>query len=234
MQFAAGEHRLEQIARIHRSLAGAGADDGVQFIDEEDHLAFRSGDLLQNSLEPLLEFAPVLGTGDQRAHVEGDDLPVLEVFRNVAAHHTAGESFDDGGLADAGLADQHRVVLGAARQDLDHPPDLVVTADDRVELVLHRHLGEVARILLERLEGALGIRRGDPLVAPDGLERLQHAVGGETGLAQQLRRGRAGGGEHRQKQVFDADVFILHRLGLPGGFHQQRAELPGVVDLLCL
>ena len=35
------------------------------------------------------------------------------------------EPLDDGGLAHAGLADQHRVVLGAAGQDLDDALDLL-------------------------------------------------------------------------------------------------------------
>ena len=53
---------------------------------------------------------------------------------HVAGHDPLGQALDDGGLADAGLADQHRVVLGAAGQHLDDPADLGVTADDRVEL----------------------------------------------------------------------------------------------------
>ena len=44
------------------------------------------------------------------------------------------EAFGDRGLADAGLADERRVVLGAAREDLDDPLDLLLAADDRVEL----------------------------------------------------------------------------------------------------
>ena len=44
--------------------------------------------------------------------------------------------FDDRGLADAGLADQHRVVLGAPLQHLDRAADLVVAADHRIELAL--------------------------------------------------------------------------------------------------
>ena len=48
----------------------------------------------------------------------------------------AGEPFDDRGLSDAGLADQDRVVLGAAREDLDDAADLLVAPDDRVEAVL--------------------------------------------------------------------------------------------------
>ena len=53
---------------------------------------------------------------------------------HVAADDPLGQPLDDRGLADAGVADEHRVVLGLAGQDLDHPPDLGVAADDRVEL----------------------------------------------------------------------------------------------------
>ncbi len=39
-QLAAGQHRLDHVARVHRRLAGgAGADDGVQLVDERDDLA---------------------------------------------------------------------------------------------------------------------------------------------------------------------------------------------------
>ena len=92
--------------------------------------------VLEDGLEPLFELAAVLGAGDQRAHVERDDALVLEPFGNVAAHDALGEPFDDGGLADARLADEDRVVFGAPREHLDDAADLVVAADDRVELAL--------------------------------------------------------------------------------------------------
>jgi hypothetical protein len=38
-QLAAGEHGLEHVAGVHRALGGAGADDGVQLVDEQDDLA---------------------------------------------------------------------------------------------------------------------------------------------------------------------------------------------------
>ena len=63
-----------------------------------------------------------------------DDALVLQALGHVAAHDALGEALDDGGLADAGLADEHRVVLGAPAQDLDDAADLLVAADDRVEL----------------------------------------------------------------------------------------------------
>ncbi len=89
---------------------------------------------LQHRLEAFLEFAAELGAGDQRAHVERHDAAVLQPFGNVAAHDALRQALDDRGLADAGLADQHRVVLGAARQHLDDAANLLVASDHRIEL----------------------------------------------------------------------------------------------------
>ena len=136
----------------------------------------RIRDFLQHRLEPLLEFAAVLRARDERAHVERDDPLVLEPFGNVLAHDALREPFDDRGLADAGLADEHRIVLGAPRQHLDHPPDLVVAADDRIELALARELGEIAAVSLERLVGALRVLARDALRAAHRGHRLEDGV----------------------------------------------------------
>ena len=48
------------------------------------------------------------------------------------------EALDHRGLADAGLAGEDRVVLPAAHQDVDDLADLLVAADDRVDLALAR------------------------------------------------------------------------------------------------
>ncbi len=77
------------------------------------------------------------------------DALVLQALGHVAAHDALCQALDDGGLADARLADQHRIVLGAAGEHLDDPADLLVAADDRVELALARELGQVAAVLLE-------------------------------------------------------------------------------------
>ena len=133
-QLAAGQHGLDHVAGVHGALGRAGADDGVQLVDEGDDLAFGVGDLLEDRLQALLELAPVLRAGHHRAQVEGQQPLVLEAVGDVTGHDAVGQALDDGGLADAGLADEDRVVLGAAGQDLDDPADLLVPADDRVEL----------------------------------------------------------------------------------------------------
>src|SRR6185437_5314692 len=78
----------------------------------------------------------------------------LEDVRHLVRADASGETFDDRGLADARLADQHRVVLRAARQDLHHALDLGLAADDGVELAFGGELRQVAPELVEEL-GAL-------------------------------------------------------------------------------
>jgi hypothetical protein len=99
---------------------------------------------------------------DQRGQIERVDLLVLEQLRHVAVGDALGEALDDGGLADAGLADEHGVVLGAAREDLHDPLDLGLAADDRIELALGGELGQVATELVEQLGRllALALARG--------------------------------------------------------------------------
>ena len=65
MQFAASQHRLQEIAGVHRALGLAGADDRVQLVNEEDDRALRFCNLLEYRLEPFLEFAAILRAGDQ-------------------------------------------------------------------------------------------------------------------------------------------------------------------------
>ena len=112
----AREHRLQHLGRVHRAFRGAGADDGVQLVDEEDDLPLGFGDFLQHRFEAFLELAAVLGARDERAHVEPEDLLVPEPFRYVTADDALRQAFHDGGLADAGLADENRVVLRAPGQ----------------------------------------------------------------------------------------------------------------------
>ena len=116
--------------------AAARADQRMQLVDEADDLAVGIDDLLHHGLEAVFELAAELGARDHGAEVDGDQLLVLELVGHVAADDALRQAFDDGGLADAGLADQHRVVLGAAAEHLHDAADLVVAADHRVELAV--------------------------------------------------------------------------------------------------
>ena len=65
------------------------------------------------AIQPLLEITAVAATRHEGPEVEGVELLALEGLGHVVGHDALSQSLDDGGLADAGLADEHRVVLGA-------------------------------------------------------------------------------------------------------------------------
>ena len=156
LQLAARERRLEDRRGVDRALGGAGADEVVQLVDEQDDVA-ALGDLLHHLLQALLELAAVLRAGDQRREVERVDLLVLQQLGNLGVGDPLGEPLDDGGLADARLADQHRVVLRAPREDLHDPLDLGLAPDDGVELAVGGELRQVAAELVEQLRGLLRV-----------------------------------------------------------------------------
>ena len=115
-QLAARQHGLDHVAGVHGALGRAGPHDGVELVDEGDDLALGVGDLLQHRLQPLLELAAVLGAGHHGREVEGHHALVAQALGHVALDDALGQPLDDGGLAHAGLADEHGVVLGAPRQ----------------------------------------------------------------------------------------------------------------------
>ena len=209
-ELAAREHRLDHVAGVHRAFRSAGADDGVQLVDERDDLAFRLGDLLQDGLEPLFELAAEPRARDQRAEVQRNHPLVLQAFRHIPGHDPLGEALDDRRLADPGLADKDGVVLRPARQHLDDTANLVVTSDDRVELPFPGQLGEVAPVLLERLVRALRRLAGDALIAAHFLQHAQHSVARDAVLFQQARD-RAGDVRQREQQVLGRDILVGQR-----------------------
>jgi len=120
----------------------------VQLVDEEDDVAARA-DLLQHLLETFLEITAVARPRDERAEVECVELLGVQRLGNVVVDDVLRETFDDRGLADARLTDQHRVVLGAPGKDLHDAFHFRFAPDDRVQLVLTRGLGQVAAELVQ-------------------------------------------------------------------------------------
>src|SRR5690606_7794014 len=203
-------------------FGGTRPDEGVDLVDEGDDVAARA-DLLGDLLEALLEVAAVAGAGDEAAEVERVELLVLERLGHVAAHDRLGEALDDGGLADAGLADQHGVVLGAAGEDLHDPLHLLLAPDDGVELAVARGLREVAAELVEDLAALVG--RGGlvaadrhlllALVAREQLDDLlAHAVEVGAELDEHLGGDALALADEAEQDVLGADVAVaeLQRL----------------------
>ena len=148
LQLTSGEHRLEDRGGVDGAFGRSGAHQGVDLVDEEDDVA-PALDLFEHLLQTLLEVAPIAGAGDEGAEVERIEVLALEIVRDFLGDDALGETLDDGGLPHTGLTDQHRVVLGPAREDLHHTLDLADPADDRVQLPFPCQLGVVPPELIE-------------------------------------------------------------------------------------
>ena len=222
LELAARQHRLEDARGVDRALGGPGAHERVQLVDEQHDVAARA-DLLEDLLQALLEVAAITRARDQRAEVERVDLLSLEGLGDLAADDVLREALHDRGLADAGLADQHRVVLGPARQHLHDPLDLLLAADHRVELGVTRELGEVPAELVEHhraLTGLLALPARRRLALAGGVagqeldHRLADAVEVGAELLQDLRGDALALADEAEQDVLGADVVVTELQGL--------------------
>ena len=150
VQLAAGQRRLEHVPGVHRTLGSPGADDRVHLVDEENDLALVLGHLVDHRLQPLLELAPVLRARDQAGQVEGDEPAIGQRLRHLVVDDPLRNALDDGGLADAGIADQGWVVLRPTREDLDRLLDLARPADHRIQLSLAGLDRQITPVLVKR------------------------------------------------------------------------------------
>ena len=238
LQLTAGEQRLEDAGRVDRALCGTGTDERVDLVDERDDVA-AGADLLGHLLEALLEVTAVAAAGDERAEVERVELLVLQRLRHVAANDRLGEALDDRGLADAGLTDEHGVVLGAAGEDLHDPLHLLLAPDHRVELALAGGLREVAAELVEDLGALVGggvlatdLHRLLALVAAEQLDDLlAHAVEVGAQLHEHLGGDALALADEAEQDVLGADVVVAELQRLAQGQLQHLLGARGERDV---
>ncbi len=223
VQFTAGQRRFQHVAGIHGAFALAGTDHGVQLVNEQDDIAFLLRQIAQHRLQALFELAAVFGAGNQRTHVEREHAPATQAFGHFVVDDALGQAFDDGGLAHAGFADQHRIVLGAALQHLDGAADFLVAADDRIKLAAFGTRGQVDAVLLQSLPVFLGIGIGHRLAAAqsqDGLLELGFiGAGGFQGAP-----GRTAVAGNGQQKPFAGDELILMLLRQFVGLVEQARQ----------
>ena len=147
-QVARREGGLEQVAGIERAARGrACTNEGVDLVDEQ-HGMWVGLELLEHGLEPLFEVAPVLRAGEQCAHVERIHRGGLEDLGHLLFGDAPGQAFGDGRLAHPGLAHQQGVVLAATAEHLHHALDLMLAANEGVDLAFEGQLVEVLGVLV--------------------------------------------------------------------------------------
>ena len=223
VQLTAGQHGLEEIGGVHRAVGLAGPDERVHLVDEEQDAPFGGLHFVEHGLEALFELTAILRAGHERAHVQGEERLIAQAFGDVTIDDTLGEALHDGGLADAGFADEHGVVLGAAGKDADDAADLLVTPDDGIHLARAGAGGEVLPVFGEGFVSGLGVGGSHALRTAHRLERGEDRLTLEADRGERrTKRGRLG---EREQHVLGRHEIILHRLGLVLGLEQERVGL---------
>ena len=129
----------------------------MQFVDKEYDVA-RLADFRHGVFQALLKFSTVFRARQHAGQIERHHALAAQDFGNAALDDELRQPLDDGGLAHAGFADEHGVILGAPRENLHDALDLPRPANDRIQLASLRRLGQIAGKLVER--GRLLFRRG--------------------------------------------------------------------------
>ena len=184
----------------------------MQFIDKQDDTPFGLFDLGQHGLQTLFKFTAVLCACNQCAHIEREDRFVLQRLGHLVRDDPLRKALDDGCLADARFADENGVVLRLAGQDADDIPDLVVTADDRVHLLLPCTLDQIRAVFGKRLIRILRRVGRHALAAAHRLQRLQAGLLRDLVRTEQAFQHRVRVFDQGQKQMLDGDIFVLHLL----------------------
>ena len=149
LQLTAGELRLQQRSSVDRALGGTRTNNGVDLIDEQADVTTLV-DLLEHLLQALLKITTVTGTRNEGTEVQRVQLLITQRLRNTAVDDVERQALNDGGLAHARLADEHRVVLRAARQHLHDALDFLLTPHNRIQLAVLGQLREVSAELIQR------------------------------------------------------------------------------------
>ncbi len=164
-----GEGGFQDVGSVHAALRVPGAHQVVNLVNKENHVPV-CPDLLHQALDSALELAPELGASHQGCQIQQLDLLLLEPDRHIPLGNAQGKPLCHSGFAHAGLADQAGVVLGSAGENLHHPLNLLLPANDAVQLPGPGPGGQIRAVILDVLA----------LLLVDILPALPHSPGREA------------------------------------------------------
>ena len=137
----------------------------MQLINEQNDLSLTVLHILKNRFQTLLKFSSVLGTRYQCSHVQCKNLLILQSLRYITFHNTLCQTFYNCCLTYTRLTDQNRVVLRLTGKDTDHIPDLVIPANNRIQLLVSGFLYQILSVFGKCIIGRLRIVAGNSLIA---------------------------------------------------------------------
>ena len=148
LNLSAREHRLHDIRRVQRTFRAPRTDDGVNLVNEKQHIAAVRC-LLHGTLDAFLKIPPELGAGDHTRNVQHDQPLSLQRVRDISPDNPLGKSLDDRCLSHARLTDQAGIILCLPAEDAADPLRLLLPAHHRVNLAGPDIIRQIPRILVQ-------------------------------------------------------------------------------------
>jgi len=136
---------------------------------------------VQDSLDALLIFTLVLCTCHERAHIQAEE-PADEGCGNISACDPLSEPLRNSCLSYTRFTDQHRIVFRSPAQNSDDAPNLVVAANDGVELALLSQRGQVDRVFGQCIKPCFCALALNSSVAANLLDRAREGLFSQGGL----------------------------------------------------
>ena len=219
LNLAPRQRRLQDIGRIQRPFRRTRADQSMQLVDEDDGVLIVH-QLLHDRLQALFKLPAVFRAGHDQRQIQSQNPLVGQKTGHVAVGDLLGESFDDGRLAHARFADQHRIVLRSPAQNLDETLQFVIAADEGIQRSIRGRLGQIAAEFAQQRR-LLRLRRGRPL-GGGARDLLAHRRQAQTAVMQNLGREAFLLPEHAKQEVLGPDVLVAQ----PFGFFGRKGENP--------
>ena len=163
--------RDKEVYLLDLTALVAGTHDVVDLVDDQDHVAGLAY-LLDQALHPALELATELRACHQRRQIQQIDLLLPQFERHLALDDPLGQALGDGGLAHTRLADQAGIILLAAVQNLHHALDLLLPANNGIQLALPGTLAQIDAVVIQEFALFLRLAAGPLLSSTAVLGRL--------------------------------------------------------------
>ena len=122
----------------------------MSFVNEQNNGVRAALDLVDHILESVLKLALHRCARLQQAHVQHVNFHPLQWSGHLTQRHTQSQPFDHRRFTHASLAGQDRVVLTAAHQNINGLANLGIAPNHRVHLSIARTLRQVGRELIQR------------------------------------------------------------------------------------
>ena len=210
VELSSCQHRFQHISCIHSSIGLPCPYDQMQLINEQDNLSFAFLYFFQNGFQPFLKLASVFGPCYQGTHIQCKNLLIFQTVRHISLNDPLGQSLNGCCLTYSRFTDEHRVILGLPGQDTDHIPDLAVTADHRIQLLLSGLFHQILPVFIQSIIGYLRIIRSHPLISSHSAQGLKKSFLGDPIFLPDFFHRRTWVIQQSKEQMLYGNIFISH------------------------